>query len=161
MFPSVPELYSAVPYAYANGPYRKHDIHPHEEGINCQLFLHLMYEQEFGISLPMGMYSQELYRDTEFFRNLMEGERLMRGDVMLFGQPELTDFRKLHMTFVSGEYDAQENPYILHCTSTGNGVQVWPLERFARYEKYRTLYAVKRLQDDLHRAFVLPAVYGG
>ena len=160
MFPSVPELYRDVPYAFANGPYRKHDIRPHEEGINCQLFLHLMYEQEFGVTLPMGMYSQELYQDTEFFRNLMKGERLMRGDVMLFGQPELEDFRKLHVTFVSGEYDAPENPYILHCTSTENGVQVWPLKRFLKYENYREVYAVKRLNDDLHRTFVLGAVYG-
>ena len=160
MIAAVPELYRAVPYTFANGPYRKYDIRTHEEGINCQLFLHLMYEQEFGVSLPIGMYSQELYEDMTFFRNLSEGERLMRGDLMMFGPPNLKDMKRLHMTFVSGEFDAQDNPYILHCTSTGNGVQVWPLEKFARYDKYGKLYAKRRLRPEIHEALVLPVVYG-
>jgi hypothetical protein len=149
----------AGPYGEAQYPVSAEQF----EG-NCQLLVHTLYHERFGVQLPVGMWSQELYTDTEYFRFLDPAEELLaEGDIFFFGkQTEAIDLRTLHVAYNTGTSDAQGNPLLIHATPyNGEGVTVWPLPQFfsrkpdgsPQFCRYQHLFGIKRLQQDLYSIF--------
>lgn len=131
---------------------------------NCQLLIHTLYYERFGVQLPIGMWSQELYTDTEYLRFVTpEEEELAEGDIFFFGKnAEAIDLRTLHVAYHTGTADEQGDPLLLHATPyNGEGVTVWPLPHFFSRKpdgsplfcRYQHLFGIKRLQPDLYAMF--------
>ncbi len=173
-----PSIYSLPGGRYLGGTYNFHRgpwvAGPYGEGRfpvsaeqfegNCQLLVHTLYYERFGVRLPVGMWSQELYTDSTYFRFIdPEAEPLAEGDIFFFGkQAEAVDLRTLHVAYNTGTEDEQGNPLLLHATSyNGEGVTVWPLTQFfsrkpdgtSQFCRYQHLFGIKRLQQDLYSVF--------
>jgi len=126
-----------IPYAYRNGP--DSDIHP-EDGINCQLLVHVFYRQFLEVNLSPQEKSRETFEDG-LFRPIMD-EPYHVGDIFYFGPAGLTDARRLHLGVYIGEI--QGEPLVLHANRVDGRVSIWPLSEFPNHPRYAQWYGVRR-----------------
>lgn len=113
--------------------------------MNCQAWVHWELST-LGVLLPTEMKSLEIYTDESvFFRTLLSGEPVRRGDVFLFGRTDLVDYRLLHLAIHSGyEKKQTREPILTHATYIDGTVTAWPLSWFSRQPRYGKLFAIKR-----------------
>jgi hypothetical protein len=133
-----------LPYQYDNGPLAttgKQDI---AHGLNCQLLVHLVY-QNFGINLPPHMLSKEIFEDESLFAKVTDPKTMRILDVVIFGPENVKDTRRFHLAVCTGEIDkTADNSFLIHANSIEGEVSVWPLEKFSSKPQYRRIYAIKR-----------------
>ena len=135
------------------------------KGINCVSLAHLALKDLFEYSLPADLLCSELYNDREHFRSVAKSETTQTGDLVWFGLenpkteiaefvPQYRDGELLnwldypikHVAIHTGERDKQGDYLLLHSTSIVGTNTIWPLRRFANYERYRKLYGFTRLK---------------
>lgn len=126
-----------VPYGFEDGP-----PFPRTGRLNCQSLVHEVYGR-LGISLPVEMLSKEIYEDDVLFSSVDPKEGLNIGDILIFGRPGITDYRKLHLTVCIGE-DENGIPLLIHANGVDGQVSIWSLGKFSATPRYQKLYAVKR-----------------
>ena len=148
-------------------PYKK-DHNPHvlldpeidvlRDGVNCQAFVHLYYESEFGIKLPIGMWSKEIFEDTgEFFRSVTDDERIVRGDVCFFGR-QGAQSKDLHLGIVHKVGENLEATIIRHANQEDNEVSDWSLSKALDYPRYSVLRGVRRIIPDIFSTTIAPVL---
>ncbi len=134
------------------------------DGINCISLAHLALKDIFDYQLPSELQCAEMYLDKHRFTQVDGLAEMRRGDLVWFGidkaaiQPEefepiyeegalinWSDFPIKHATIHTGEYDIDDNPLLLHSTHVEGTNTIWPLPKFAEYQKYRKLYGITRL----------------
>jgi len=152
--------YIGTPYDYASSPI----VGQESSRVNCQKLIHLLYKDRFGISLPTGLWSKEIYDDNAFFRNIAFRERFVEGDILIFGprNPQSTnpDPRQYHLTFFTGEVNQSQDPVLIHASSYHGGtVTTNGLKTFFNTPQHASLKRVKRLQPHLFKTHVLPVIY--
>jgi len=154
----LPELnqFIGVPYNKQNTPYLrvlgKDKIT--RVGVNCQLLVHLVY-QEYGISIPVGLWSEEIFYDDIFFRSInLEKDKPHVFDIFCLG-PERFVPRRLHLgVYVELAYNGDLG--IIH-SSYPDGVKCEPLEEILKDPKHSKIHAIKRLIPeffDCHIKFI-------
>jgi hypothetical protein len=136
---------------------KRQDAFDPATGVNCQLLIHLVYQDWFGVNLPQGMWSKEIFEDTgRVFRSVVaEEEPLVQGDVFVF-QGQKANPKSYHLAVHTGQRDATSDPLLLHASREEDVVTVWPLTTFLKDGLYRQLAAVKRLDAALYDVFVAP-----
>lgn len=145
-----------APYKKGNGPWLRGVVDMEAEGINCQLFTHAYYEEKFGVVIPKGMWSQEMFEDEELiFRTSSAEQEYVHGDIFFFGS-KTSDPKNLHPAVFTGVRDESGQPLLRHATWVDRKVSDWPLPRFSDYARYGTLHAVKRLVPELFTVFIQP-----
>lgn len=132
-----------VPYNYRNGPDVVESGSLSEDGVNCQLLVHLALRALKGCNLPHTMKSKELWEDQHHFRDVIPPERYEPVDVFLFGRTGEMNPKKLHPAVCVAIGD---EPLLLHATVVTQAVSLWLLREFSRHERYQRLFAVKRLK---------------
>ncbi|HSH56032.1 MAG TPA: hypothetical protein VK983_04365 [Candidatus Limnocylindrales bacterium] len=134
------------------------------KGINCISLAHLALRDIFNYQLTSELQCAEMYLDTHTFTKVNSIADMRRGDLVWFGvdkasiEPEefipvyndgaLTnwaDFPVKHATVHTGKFDREGNPLLLHSTHVEGTNTIWPLPKFAEYQKYRKLYGITRL----------------
>lgn len=141
--PSAVENLIGLPYRYENGPLT--DSQPND-GVNCQLLVHLALKLFHGIDLPPTMMSKEIFEDREFFKEIPL-DTASSGDVFVFGKADESDPRQLHLAVKIDEDPQTQQPLLIHATSVEKSVTVWPLIQFSFYPRYKKLFAIKRLKQ--------------
>lgn len=136
------EAFLNIPYCFENGP----SAPDKDDGLNCQALVHLFYKKVFGISLPEEMLSKEIYEDTTLFDFVDPEGELRRGDVFIFGKPEV-NHKKLHLAVYIGEKDERGSPLLIHANTVDGKVSIWPRDKFSRNPGYEKTYAVKRYRQ--------------
>ena len=142
-----------VPYKYENGPLAEVDWFV--EGLNCQLLIHLAYQEFYEVILPRELRSSELYADTDW---LVEKslETVSEGDLVFFGpsnlnpikDPNNADAKKLHLAMVSNVNGSVD---LIHARPS-SGIVIDTLEQVMSYRRgkkrakpYEKVFAVKGL----------------
>lgn len=135
-----------LPYNFSNGPSSINGNEDLKDALNCQALVHRIY-QTFGIPLPVGLLSKEIFEDRILFFDIpleLRTSDLAILDVFVFGKQDVKDFRRLHLGLYTGETDETQDPLIIHATAIDNQVSIWPLQKFIIYPRYERLYAIKR-----------------
>lgn len=159
---SVPDEYKQLRYGFTAGPVSV-DAVREAEVVNCQALVHRFYYEQFGVQLPLGMWSKEILEDTSvIFRDVsLESESLRYGDIVAFKPKKIPDEflddpnKTVHLTMYVGQNEAGEQTF-LHANSTDEGVSLWRLDEFR--DRYEEVKGVKRLQEDLHQIFIQPII---
>lgn len=142
-----------VPYKYENGPMAEVDWFV--EGLNCQLLIHLVYQEFFDVVLPRELRSSELFVDNDW---LVEKslETVGEGDLVFFGSSNLNpakdpnndDAKKLHLAMVSNVNGSVD---LIHARP-GAGIVIETMEKVLSYRRgkkrvkpYEKVFAVKGL----------------
>jgi hypothetical protein len=133
-----------VPYQYQHGPERTEQPRVLEEGVNCQLLVHLAVRALKGYVLPPTMKSKELLEDQHYFRDVVHPEQYEPVDVFLFGRPQESNLKRLHPAVCVA---IEDEPLLLHATVVTHAVSLWSLREFSLHERYQRLFAVKRLKS--------------
>jgi hypothetical protein len=133
---------------------------PETKAGDCRWWLHQFYKTRFGIILPTGMWSQEIYTDEQIFQTVLDTSRFFEGDIFMFGPNHNSslDARRLHMTYFTGEVDNTNNPLLLHATQYETKVVIWPLPFFSTKTRYEKLERVKRLKPEFWEPLVKPVI---
>lgn len=122
---------------------------------NCQRLIHLCY-QSIGVFLPVGLWSQEIFYDNIFFRNVaLETEPPEFMDIFCFGQ-EKTEPCQFHLSLHTG-IRIGDDPIIIHA-SYPKGVKYDRLSDLLRQPKYSTIHAVKRLKPEYFNTHIQPYI---
>ncbi len=135
-----------------------------KNGINCISLAHLALKDIFDYQLPSELQCAEMYLDTDRFTKVDSIAEMRRGDLVWFGidkatiEPEeftpvyengaltnWSDFPIKHAAIHTGDADIDGNPLLLHSTHVEGTNTIWPLPKFAVYQKYRKLYGISRL----------------
>lgn len=147
--------------AFINQPYLKNppQIDKMEAG-DCRWWLHQFYKTRFGIKLPTGLWSAEIWQDEELFFQTVSAPPFFEGDVFLFGpnHGSQLDSRQLHIAYFIGEKDETGNLLLLHATQYENKVVIWPLPIFSTKSRYQQLERIKRLKPELWEPLVKPVI---
>lgn len=141
--PSAVESLIGLPYRYESGPMANSQPN---DGVNCQLLVHLALGLLHGTNLPPAMMSKEIFEDHEFFEEISFGSFLL-GDVFVFGKAAETDPRQFHLAVKIDEDPRTQQPLLIHATNIEKAVTIWPLTQFSSYPRYEKLFAVKRLKQ--------------
>lgn len=149
LIPMHPDLLSLIgrPYKFDHSPGVNHD----SEAINCQQAIHLVYQTRLGITLPTGMWSQEISQDETFIFQTVARLKY-EGDIGIFGPASQSDARFFHLAYYLGEEK------LLHANVIDNEVSVWNLNKFLQTPRYAELKGVKRLLPHLFNTQVLPII---
>ncbi len=140
-------LVTGLGYCYDNGPLLDCLESIFESGINCQLLVHIVLEEVFGIGLDKDMMSSELFADQQTVKHIRT-DQTQPGDICFFGpidlcpepDPENKAARKLHLgVVISGEPE----PMVIHA-AVGRGVVIEPVTQIQQAKRYAQLWAVKR-----------------
>ncbi len=134
------------------------------EAINCQLFIHTIYRDLFGVQLPQ-LWSKEIYEDQLLFVPVKKTEKQYVGDIFMFQPYYKKEFNpmELHLAVATGEF-INSKPVLAHATYHVNGVDFWELDRFINSnsntppEPRYILKTIKRLRDDLWIPNIRPFV---
>lgn len=144
--------YTGIPYRKKNGP---HVLFPDSaqeyqvEGVNCQTLVHVLLREVLQVQLPLGMWSQEIFEDTQFLDFVPQDAPLYEGDIFLFSSQEELNPKNYHLAYFTGEYDSQREPLLIHASFL-HSVEVWPLSNFRHSHRYSVQHAVKRLKVEYH-----------
>lgn len=138
--------YLGIPYCFEKGPDKALDLTTaRREGANCQAFAHLI-QAELGSPLPLDALSKEIFEDDSRFSSVSLDE-IEGGEIFLFGREQEKDPRKLHKAVYTGLRDEGGDPLIIHSNGVDGKSSMWPLRRFAEVERYKKLYAIKRIHS--------------
>lgn len=152
------DRYLGAPYKTEHSPHVLVDdsFDPFVGKINCQTFAHLYLRDEFGVNLPRGMWSKEIFEDDGmFFRRVNEGESLVKGDLLFVGKPR-TKHTRLHIGVVHQAAGLPEETVIRHANKKDGMVSDWTMKEMLEYEEYPVIRGVQRLTPDLHRIYIQP-----
>lgn len=135
-------------------------------GLNCVALAHLVLRDLFGYALPARMQAFELVRDTGYFEPVPDPDGMRAGDLVWFGisRPpvppeeflprydgdELANFRDFpvkHVAIATGSGDGPDH-LLLHASSVDGTNALWPLRRFRDHDRYRRIYAIRRLRPE-------------
>ncbi len=156
------EKYIGIPYRKENGPHVLTPGSTHEyqiDGLNCQTLVHVLLREVMQVQLPLGMWSQEIFEDTQFLDFIPQDVPIYEGDIFLFSSQEELNPKNYHLAYFTGEYDSLHEPLLIHANFLSS-VVVWPLSRFLSLRRYEVQRAVKRLKIEHHpllRSTFLPA----
>jgi len=136
------------------------------DGLNCVALAHLVIRDLFGYTLPDRLQSLELARDLAHFEPVPEPGRMRAGDLVWFGvdRPRVeldefvpqydgdelingSDFPVKHVAIRVGSCD-DGDCLLLHASSVDGTNALWPLRRFRDYDRYRQIYAIRRLRQE-------------
>jgi hypothetical protein len=136
------------------------------DGLNCVALAHLVIRDLFGYALPAQLQALELVRDLEHFEPVPDPEHLRAGDLVWLGvdrprvqQQEFVpqydgdelvnggDFPVKHVAISTGTSDDHDH-LMLHASSADGTNALWPLRRFRDYDRYGSIYAVRRLRRE-------------
>ncbi len=153
------EKYLGAPYVRDNSPWvlLDRDRNHVESGINCQTFAHLYYKDEFGVSLPVGMWSKEFYEDDGLiFRPVDNDEEMLRGDILLVGKGK-TIPKNLHVAVVHRVDQGWQGASIIrHANKRDGVVSDWTLDEIREHSEYPVVRGIRRMVDDLHAIQIRP-----
>lgn len=157
----------AFEYKFTQGP----DVVRNREdairyGINCVSLAHLALKDLFEYRLPPDLMCAELHMDREHFVSVGNLQDIQTGDLVWFGieEPAVTvdefesyyidgqlvnwaDFPVKHVAIYTGEKGEDNEYLLLHSTHIEGTNVVWPISKFASYQKYQKLYGVTRLKS--------------
>ena len=136
------------------------------DGLNCVALAHLVTRDLFGYTLPARLQSLELSRDQAHFEAVPDPERMQVGDLVWFGvdQPRVGldefvpqydgdelmnggDLPVKHVAICAGAGDDGDR-LLLHASSVDGTNALWPLKLFREYDRYRRIYAIRRLRQE-------------
>jgi hypothetical protein len=139
------------------------------DGLNCVALAHLVIRDLFGYVLPARLQALELVRDLAHFEPALDPERMRAGDLVWLGvdRPrakldefvpqydgdELAnggDFPVKHVAVCTGTREGGDH-LLLHASSADGTNALWPLRKFAGYDRYRRIYAIRRLRREFRR----------
>jgi hypothetical protein len=160
-------LNPAFRYVSAQSPARVHSRDDAlRDGLNCVALAHLVIRDLFGYGLPARLQALELVRDLAHFEPVPDPERMRAGDLVWLGvdSPRVQldefvprydgdelansgDFPVKHVAICTGtRYD--DDHLLLHASSADGTNALWSLRKFADYDRYRRIYAIRRLQRE-------------
>ena len=144
------------------------------DGLNCVALAHLVTRDLFGYTLPARLQSLELARDPAHFEPVPDPERMRAGDLVWFG----VDRPRVGLDEFVPQYDGDElvngsdvpvkhvgictdsrddgDRLLLHASSVDGTNALWPLRRFRDYDRYRRIYAIRRLRQEFRRSPTTP-----
>lgn len=158
-FPLITECsqFIGIPYNFQNNPGVEGG--PLANGLDCQRLVHLIYSEIFGVSLPKGMWSKEIYEDNGFlFRSIdLNEERPLLGDIFIFHR-RYDDPKKYHLAIFTGMADEHTDPILIHASIHERRVVLWNLHEFFKEGRYKELKVVKRLTPELFTICIGPYV---
>lgn len=137
-----PELsaFIGLPYRYNHSPTaRPANV---EDGVNCQLLVHIVFEILTGVRLPNTLLSKEIYLDSSQLFLDVQPDQTSIGDIFLFGRTKDQDPTHLHLA-IATDINRECGPLLIHATRVEQRVTVWSLQQFLSHEKYRVLFGVK------------------
>lgn len=153
-----PELLSFIgkPYAKISPQAGKESV-----GGDCRWWLHKFYQARFRITLPTGMWSQEIYDDHQIFQTVAEAGPFKEADIFMFrpNHGSRLDPRQLHVAYFTGEVDFNDQPLLLHASQYDQQVTVWSLPDFFAKSRYGKLERVKRLKPGFWEPLVKPLIF--
>jgi hypothetical protein len=136
------------------------------DGLNCVALAHLVIRDLFDCVLPAHLQALELVRDLEHFELVPDPDHLRAGDLVWLGvdrphveQEEFVpryngaelvnggDFPVKHVAICTDAYDDDDH-LMLHASSADGTNALWPLRRFRDYDRYRRIYAIRRLRRE-------------
>ena len=139
------------------------------DGLNCVALAHLVIRDLFGYVLPARLQALELVRDLAHFEPDPDAERMGAGDLVWLGvdRPRVKldefvpqydgdelangrDFPVKRVAVCTGARDDGEH-LLLHASSADGTNTLWPLRKFAGYDRYRRIYAICRLRREFQR----------
>jgi len=140
------------------------------DGLNCVALAHLVIRDLFGYALPARLQALELTRDLAHFEPVPDPERMRAGDLVWLGvdRPRVQldefvprydgdelanpgDFPVKHVAICTGTRD-EGHHLLLHASSADGTNALWPLRKFAGYDRYRRIYAIRRLRREVRRS---------
>ncbi|MBO0837455.1 MAG: hypothetical protein J2P28_18370 [Actinobacteria bacterium] len=139
------------------------------DGLNCVVLAHLVIRGLFGYALPTRLQALELVRDLAHFEPVPARGRRRAGDLVWFGvdRPRVEpgefvpqydgdelanggDFPVKQVAVCADNRDDGDH-LLLHASSADGNTILWPLRKFAGYDRYRRIYAVRRLRREFRR----------
>lgn len=156
--------YNGVKYQYENGPVSKAAPNWFVEGLNCQLLIHLAYQQFFEITLPQVLRSSEMYADQEWFVEkdlslITSINGIREGDLVFMGPKSLNpqrssndeDAKLLHLAMVANI--SSEGIELIHARPY-QGIIIEPMEKVMNLRRgskrpYEKVFAVRGLRTDV------------
>lgn len=137
--------FSYIKYSFPHGP-GKERVEGDILEINCQGWGHMVLRSRYGITLPSGYLSKEIYEDKGTYATTIADIRAIRpGAIFLFGPQYLNDPRKLHWALFTGLYGTgPEEPMLEHVNVVDRTIGTWPFTQFAQEPRYAVLYAMKQ-----------------
>ncbi|MCG2691945.1 hypothetical protein L6272_03900 [Microgenomates group bacterium] len=127
---------------------------------DCRFWLHQFYKSRLGITLPPGLWSQEIFHDQQIFQIVAPAGPFYEADIFMFspnhGSP--LDPRQLHLAYFTGEADSGGQPLLLHASHYNQQVAVWSLTDFLSGDRYGKLERVKRLKPGFWEPLVKPLI---
>jgi hypothetical protein len=136
------------------------------EGLNCVALAHLVTRDLFGYTLPAWYQSLELVRDLAHFEAVADQDRMQPGDLVWLGADgpaarldefvprylgdellNFGDFPVNHVAICTGIRDHGDH-VLLHASTVDGTNALWPLRRFDDYDRYRRIYAIRRLRHE-------------
>jgi len=142
------DLFEGVSYKYDSCPLIDSLSKIFTEGINCELFVHIILELFFLSSLPKWLRAKEMYEDDNFVKDVTDGF-YQAGDVFFFSPRENINPMYFHLAIMVGQNE-EGVPMLAHASNYMNGsndaVRIWPLNYFLQQKKYKFLQAVKRVR---------------
>lgn len=148
-------LYSAVEYQYEVGPVSELAPNWFVEGLNCQLLIHLAYQEFFEVTLPQELRSSEMFADQNWFvdrtlSQIREGDVIFMGPRTLFPKKdsEDSDAKKLHLALVT-DSSIQQGIEIIHARPK-QGIVIETVEKAMRLTRggqrpYEKIFGIKGL----------------
>jgi hypothetical protein len=136
------------------------------DGLNCVALAHLVTRDLFGYTLPARLQSLELARDLTHFEPVADPGSMQAGDLVWFGvdRPRVgldefvpqydgdelmngSDVPVKHVAICAGTCDDGDR-LLLHASSVDGTNALWPLKLFRDYDRYRRIYAIRRLRQE-------------
>ncbi|MCB9813611.1 MAG: hypothetical protein H6772_04360 [Pseudomonadales bacterium] len=154
------ELFTGYKYEFTNGPLVKSLDQIEQDGLNCQLLVHMALE-ELGFSLPKWMRSSELFEDEVFLETVLKQQISSRklahmelpdsrvGDIWFFSnngtKSDNSDSKFFHLAVVS-QVSQDGMPILLHARKEKgqDAVVEWGIDEFKSSELYRVFQGIKR-----------------
>lgn len=156
--PNPSDVFLGAPYKKVHNPWvlNSPEVDSLRDGINCQTFAHLYYKFEFGVSLPVGMWSKEFYEDQgHFFYAIGADAQYVRGDIFLFGKHE-TRPENFHVAVAHRISDVPDDFILRHANQEDGMVSDWSLRKMNAHARYPVLHGVRRMIPDLFSIAVQP-----
>lgn len=135
------------------------------DGLNCVALAHLVIRDLFGYTLPAKFQSTELSSDLVHFEPVPAVGQMQAGDLVWLGAanpaislddfaPRLSDGKLLNFSEFPINHGAiyaglnENHDYLLlHASSADRTNAIWPLRKFDDYDRYRRIYAIRRLRQ--------------
>jgi hypothetical protein len=126
---------------------------------------HLVIRDLFGCTLPAALQTYELIREREYFEPVPSAGELRPGDLLWFGPTRppimleeftprfdgdditnMSEFPVKHVAICTDGAD-EGDPVLLHASREEGTPVLWPLRRFSGHDRYRRIYAIRRLRS--------------